>query len=114
MTLCTGEKRITAWFLIISLLIAASVISLSAKIIDGESARHTSDDPTTLEARIAEASGYGFACEKDTEISTLSNSMATLSSLEQRTVSTTMTARSHAMTILEFSTQTITTITKLP
>ncbi len=52
--------------MIISLLIAASVTSLSAKIIDGESARHTSDDPTTLEARIAEASGYGFACEKDT------------------------------------------------
>lgn len=48
------------------------------------------------------------------ETSTLSNSMATLSSLEQRTVSTTMTARSHAMTILEFSTQTITTIIKLP
>lgn len=48
------------------------------------------------------------------ETSTLSNSMATLSSLEQSTVYTTMTARSHAMTILEFSTQTITTITKLP
>lgn len=113
MTLCTGEKRITAWFLIISLLIAASVISLSAKIIDGESARHTSDDPTTLEARIAEASGYGFACEKDTGSLNLVQFNGHIE-LEQRTVSTTMTARSHAMTILEFSTQTITTITKLP